>query len=112
MAAIFGVSSMLSPPEPPGNVPDVGAHAAAYAVLAMLVLRGITDRHWRGVTFAAVISAVLVSALYGVTDEWHQSFVPGRTAEARDLVADTIGAMAGAAVVWAWSIVFRNRPHR
>lgn len=112
MAAIFGVSSMSSPPQPPGNVPDVGAHAAVYGVLAVLTVRGITDGRWREVTFAAVAAAVLVCALYGVTDEWHQSFVPGRTAEARDLVADAIGATAGATVVWAWSIVFRNRPYR
>ncbi len=111
MAVIFGVSSMSRPPQPPGNVPDVGVHAVVYGVLAMLVLRGITDGRWREVTFVAVAATVLVSALYGLTDEWHQSFVPGRSPEARDLVADTVGAMAGATAVWAWSIVFRDRLH-
>jgi VanZ family protein len=41
-------------------------------------------------------AAVLAGSLYGVTDEWHQSFVPGRTPAADDLVADAVGSLAGA----------------
>ena len=53
--------------------------------------------------------AVLLAVGYGVTDEWHQSFVPGRTPELRDLLADAVGSTFGAGVVWLWSIVFIER---
>ena len=37
--------------------------------------------------------SVLFCLFYGMTDEWHQSFVPGRDADWMDLVADTMGAI-------------------
>jgi len=50
----------------------------------------------------AMIYAVLFSVLYGVTDEWHQVYVPGRTPDIHDLVNDTIGATAGALLFFYW----------
>jgi hypothetical protein len=44
--------------------------------------------------------AVVIGVLYGASDEFHQSFVPTRTAEIADLVADSIGVTIG-----AWSII-------
>lgn len=38
---------------------------------------------------------ILLGLLYGVSDEWHQSFVPGRTPSAGDLAADGVGVLAG-----------------
>jgi VanZ family protein len=38
---------------------------------------------------------VLVGVLYGVSDEWHQSFVPGRDPSFGDLAADTLGTLVG-----------------
>jgi VanZ family protein len=43
--------------------------------------------------------------LYGASDELHQMFVPGRTAAFDDLLADTIGALVGASLCWAWGII-------
>jgi VanZ family protein len=48
--------------------------------------------------------AVLLSGLYGVTDEFHQAFVPGRGAAALDVGIDTLGAALG---VW---LALRRRP--
>lgn len=39
----------------------------------------------------AAIFAVLLGVFYGITDEFHQSFVPGRTSSLHDLLADGIG---------------------
>ena len=98
MAAIFYVSGLSSPPTP-SVLPDIGLHAVAYAVLGASLLRGLADAHWSQVTIRNVFWAVLLAVAYGVTDEWHQSFIPGRTPELRDLFADAFGSAVGASVV-------------
>lgn len=72
------------------------AHITEFAVLAMLLYWGIRrlTRHHRRASWLALV----LTALYGVTDEMHQSFVPGRTASVPDLLLDVIGA-AGAIFV-------------
>jgi VanZ family protein len=65
---------------------DKGAHFLAYALLALLWRLGL-GRFW---------GAFLLASGYGVVDEWHQSFVPGREAFGWDLLADALGAAIGA----------------
>ncbi|MBI1947071.1 MAG: VanZ family protein [Deltaproteobacteria bacterium] len=99
-AAIFAVSSMPRPPIPEVLVfwdSDKLLHAAAYCVLAVAVLYGARARAG-GLTMGARAEAALAAALYGVTDEWHQSFVPGRSMSSYDLIADALGACLGAMV--------------
>jgi len=64
---------------------DKLAHAFTYAVLAWLLRRG-------GLSLRA---AIALAILYGLGDEWHQSFVPGRYSDLRDLLADAAGALLG-----------------
>lgn len=45
-------------------------------------------------------AALVISSIYGLLDEIHQSFVPGRNSEFLDWLADTIGAAAGAFIVF------------
>jgi VanZ family protein len=45
-----------------------------------------------------VIVGAMVT-LYGFTDEFHQLFVPGRSADLRDVLADCVGGFAGAAMM-------------
>ena len=40
----------------------------------------------------AAVLAVLAASAYGASDEWHQSFVPSRSAEVADWMTDTLGA--------------------
>ena len=61
---------------------DKVAHAVSFGVLALLFYLA---------TGRALLS-VLLASLYGVTDEFHQSLVPGRVADLFDWVADTLGA--------------------
>lgn len=112
MAAIFVVSDQPAPPELPGRIPDVVAHALVYAVLGALMLRATAGARWLRVTLGNMALAVVLTAAYGLTDEFHQSFVPGRTAEARDLAADAVGGAAGAGLVWGWGIVLAVRRGR
>ena len=108
MVLIFVLSSISGLGPIPGGVDDGVAHALQYAVLAALLLRGLAGARWRGVRVRAAALAVLLATLYGVTDEAHQWFVPGRTAEVTDLVADALGAAVAAGVICGWSIVRRS----
>lgn len=114
MAAIFGLSAQSNLSAPPAGMSDVSAHAIVYAGLGGLMLRALSNARWSGVTPRSVGVAIALTVLYGVSDEYHQSFVDGRFAEVRDVMADTVGACCGAAAVWVWSIVFSSdqRPHR
>lgn len=69
------------------------AHFAEYLVLSLLLHRALARARPWSLRPAAV--AVVVAGLYAVTDELHQSFVPGRTGAASDCLIDLSGATAG-----------------
>jgi VanZ family protein len=66
------------------------AHFTEYFTLSLLILRGIRAGR-REVRLAWMAIAVLAVASYASLDEFHQRFVPGRTAAVSDVVLDTIG---------------------
>lgn len=66
-------------------------HAGAYFVMAGFALRAF--RHHTMSLPKLVIYSLIFSSLYGMSDEWHQSFVPGRMSDVADWAADTVGAM-------------------
>jgi VanZ family protein len=68
---------------------DKVAHLVAYFVLGVLLAHGATTRR------LSPVIAVLIGWTYGIVDEIHQSFVPGRFAEFGDWVADAIGVVLG-----------------
>ena len=91
-AAIFWLSHQPVLPAPPGN--DKLAHFVAFGTLSALIARGAWfDTRWSsGLVYAA---AALLGTLYGLSDEVHQTFVPGRDASVADVVADAAGALFG-----------------
>jgi hypothetical protein len=95
LALIFVLSSRPDLPATPGGS-DKLVHGLAYAGLGLLLCRAyLGSALGRTAAFAL---AVLTASLYGASDEWHQSFVPNRFADPLDWVADTLGALAGAAI--------------
>ena len=112
MALIFVFSSFPDVPVPLGGGKDVVAHAIVYGGLGILMVRALSDAQWRGVNLQTMAGALVLTVLYGLTDEYHQSFVPGRSADFRDVVADAVGAGIGMSFVWAWSIVSSMRDQR
>ncbi len=133
MTMIFSASTPLGTPEHSGPFlvpiikwfkPDVtGAqlrilhlifrkvcHLTEYAIFATLLWTALVRSyhhtslkiwHWR---YAAYV--LLFAASYGITDEVHQLFVPGREGTLRDVIIDTIGAAIGLAILW---FCFRNK---
>lgn len=74
---------------------DKFIHAAEYAVLGGLWVRAVSQS-WRALpTSRVLVSAVLFVTLYGISDEWHQAYVPGRTPGMADALADTAGGTLG-----------------
>jgi len=49
----------------------------------------------------APLFAIIIGIMYGVTDEYHQSFVPGRVSSTADLMANGIGVVLAQFVFWA-----------
>lgn len=107
MAGIFVVSAQPDPPMA-ASAPDKPLHALAYAGLAVLAFRAVAGGLPAPVTRRHAAAVLAITIGYGVTDEIHQMFVPGRTAELADLVADATGAAAGLIACWAWAIVRRR----
>ena len=74
---------------------DKFIHAAEYAVLGGLWVRALSQS-WRALPASRVlVSTVLFVTLYGISDEWHQAYMPGRTPEIADVLADTAGGALG-----------------
>lgn len=75
------------------NAVRTAAHFAEYAVLGILLklLFG---------TFGIrrIIPPCLVGGLYALTDEWHQSFMPGRVCDAADVLIDACGVITGVVI--------------
>lgn len=99
MALIFAASAQPDLGPLPGGVSDKTGHVVAYAGLAVLLLRALAGGKMADVTYGRAALAWLLATLYGVSDELHQRFVPGRTSDGLDVAADALGAFAGVAFV-------------
>jgi VanZ family protein len=101
MGIIFFLSSQLGDSIDLPDIPDLdkGLHSIAYGVLALSVLFAVPEQQYQANPYWISGLVVLFCLLYGISDEFHQSFVPGRFPSVLDLVADTIGAVV---VVFVW----------
>ena len=90
MLVIFVASSIPDLHELPGHVSDHTGHFIGYAILGSLVLRAAAGVRWSGVSRGAAIFSLAFSSLYGVSDEFHQRFVHGRSPAVDDWVANTL----------------------
>jgi VanZ like family len=67
------------------------AHMSVFAALTLLWLRALG-----GLTGRALLAAVVISLLYAISDEYHQTFVAGRSGRALDVGIDAIGIAVAA----------------
>ena len=77
------------------------AHVTVYGILTALLF-GALRIHIRNKGYV-LLAAALVAILYGISDEWHQTFVPGREGTLRDVAIDALG-------VFGMSLWLRTRP--
>jgi VanZ family protein len=79
-------------------------HLTEYAILAILLwhaLRGGT--RWQAKMSVLFFIAWVASAVFAASDEFHQSFVPSRTASPNDIMIDICGAAIGLAICWMFT---------
>jgi VanZ family protein len=93
MAGIFVASSSAIPAMIKHLIPyqDKVAHLLLFGVLAFLLSRA-AGFGWGWSWGRAAFFAIIATSIYGFLDEWHQSYVPGRTVDIADWAADTLGA--------------------
>jgi len=74
---------------------DKVMHFLAYGLLSILTLRDLQEEKpfWSAPKIRLI--AILFSSLYGLSDEFHQSFVPERFASIGDFIADCCGSIVG-----------------
>ena len=98
MGVIFFLSAQPDLPKAPGPWLDwllkKGAHFSVYALLALLLWRAL---EWREHAWAW---SWLLTVLYAVSDEYHQSFVANRHPQASDVLIDACGAATALLLAW------------
>lgn len=115
LALIWRLSSLEPPPGQPvfwRSWVSNGAHALEYGLLALWLALALprVEQPLRWARLAARDLALVMSAvaLWGASDEFHQSFVPGRDATPYDCVTDVVGA---ACVLWIACYARSERAH-
>ena len=95
MVAIFAFSSIPAVEMPDFGLLDFlvkkGGHALGYGLLALTYLHGL--RNGKGeIEIRRLVIAWVLATMYSATDEFHQSFVPGRFPAVTDVMIDSLGA--------------------
>ncbi len=103
-AGLFWLSSSANPiqvkPAFPGE--DKIVHACLYAGLSFVVALGLRQSGKTYGAWTVYLLPIVFASLYGITDEFHQRFVPGRTCDVFDWAADTTGAALMQAAFYAF----------
>lgn len=96
MAYIFYMSSRTGE-DIPSVFPcqDIIYHFGIYALLGWAFARALLFEMPESALFKIVCLCVVFGLLYGISDEYHQSFVHGRSSDIFDIAIDTVGSLAG-----------------
>jgi len=88
-----------------------GMHMAEFSILALLLWLAIRrshiteDHRWRWSQAGLSLAIVL---LYAASDEFHQTFVSGRTGQVSDVMVDTTGGIIGLGLLWLAGRLFKR----
>lgn len=110
--AIFFVSAQ-SNPQIGGDTPDYVLHALEYFLLSLLLIRLLLSRPKAKHDFASwqrlCLTGMLLAIAYGVSDEIHQYFTPGRHCSLQDVLADSFGALLAYAAACLDYVLFTGK---
>jgi len=102
MGVIFILSAQPTLPHHPEALLDLvlkkAGHMMGYGILAFLLWRAFS-RGRGALSRSALVAAFVVAVLYAASDEYHQSFVPGRNGTLVDVGFDAVGALVALLVV-------------
>jgi VanZ family protein len=99
MGAIFYFSSIAG-----SDIPslfafqDILFHLVIYAILAYFFSRAFKNSYLNFNPLKIIYITVIFGVIYGMTDEWHQTFVAGRYASGLDLFIDGLGSFIGSLI--------------
>jgi VanZ family protein len=110
---IFLLSSI-----PAGKLPilahylnDKVEHAAEYFVFGLLIYRALEPAKNRNrFSWFRLVIPILVIIVFGLSDEYHQGFVPGRSVDMKDVMADTVGGLFAAIAIYIFERRRQTRP--
>ena len=78
-------------------------HLIEYGILAVLLWRALRGTLTSTENLGIASMVFMVSAVFAASDEFHQSFVPMRTASVRDVMIDICGALVGLTICWIFT---------
>jgi VanZ family protein len=90
------------------HVADYVLHSIEYAGLSILLFRALNKGLFTPLFPSARPYAVIISTLYGISDELHQWFVPSRSCELSDAIADFTGSLLGVLFIFACRRLWTN----
>ena len=82
-------------------------HFTGYAILGVLFLRGFMNSKLKGKNKFIIMASILLTGFFGISDEFHQSYVPNRDAEIWDVFFDLLGGIFG---VYIYIILLNKFP--
>ena len=99
MGVIFYASNTPGKDIPPlFPYQDLVYHFSAYLALSFFFSRAL-NKSKTSLSLAKIfIFAVVFAVIYGISDEFHQAFVPGRSVSAFDVLIDTLGGLTGSSI--------------
>lgn len=100
-AAIF-VASAIPHPEAVLHITikDFLLHPLEFLALCLLTLRAFRQSGLSFISARVVFMSVLFCLVYAASDEFHQFFVPGRTADFFDWIYDSLGILTGVLIYY------------
>lgn len=102
---IFLFSTLVVVKSPEFNLLDFiikkSAHFVEYGILALLFYRALVNTADFSKKKAGIL-ALLFVVFYGISDEYHQSFTPGREPTVRDVAIDSFGGVTAIVLLWKY----------
>jgi VanZ family protein len=107
--AVLFLQSSFSAPEAMPTVThmDKLLHLGAYSILGALFLRALVHSKYQDRAWLIRLASILLAGIYGATDEWHQYYVPSRSADPWDLLCDFLGGVVGVSI---YHILVKKHP--